>query len=257
MTTQQDHANTFRTLHKSGEPVVLFNAWDVGSAKAVADAGAKAIATGSAPVAFANGYGDGEKFPLDLALDNIRRIINAVDLPVSMDIEGGYGVAPGEVSSTISRVIEAGAVGFNFEDQVVGATGLHSIEVQSERVAAARQACDAAGVPGFINARTDIFLKAPADTHTAEMLEEVIARGKAYAAAGADGFFAPGLKDEVFIGRLCQEVPLPINIIALPGTPENSRLAELGVARISYGPVPYKRMIGWLTEQAAQALSSV
>lgn len=257
MTTQQDHANTFRALHKSGNPVVLFNAWDVGSAKAVTDAGAKAIATGSAPVALANGYGDGEKIPLDLALDNIRRIVNGVDLPVSMDIEGGYGAGAEDVSNTISRVMEAGAVGFNFEDQVVGGTGLHSIEVQSERVAAARQACDAGGVPAFINARTDIFLKAPADAHNAEMLEEVITRGNAYAAAGADGFFAPGLKDEAFIGKLCQEVPLPINIIALPGTPENARLAELGVARISYGPVPYKRMIGWLTEQATLALSSV
>jgi len=257
MTIQSDHARTLHALHKKGDPVVLFNVWDAGSARSVADAGARAIATGSAPVAMANGYGDGEKIPLDLALENVRRIVDAVELPVSMDIEGAYGVAANDVGETVARVIDAGAVGFNFEDQVVGGTGLHDTGLQSERIAAARQACSGAGVDAFINARTDIFLKAKPDTHTDGMLEDAIQRGLAYGQAGANGFFAPGLVDENLIGRLCGEVSLPVNIIALPGAPANARLAELGVARISYGPVPYRRMIQWLTEEARQALSSV
>ena len=256
MTQQNDKAATFHSLHEKGNPVVLFNIWDVGSANTVAGAGAKAIATGSAPVAMANGFADGEQIPLSFALDNVSRIVSAVDLPVSLDFEGAYGVTPEAVAGNISRALQTGVVGFNFEDQIVGDTGLYDLDVQSKRVAAVKGACQAAGINAFINARTDIFLKAKSDTHCESMLEEAISRGKAYEKAGASGFFVPGLIDEAMIGRLCEEVTLPINIIALPGAPANSRLAELGAARISHGPVPYRKMVAWMTEEATNALGS-
>ncbi|MEM7226077.1 MAG: isocitrate lyase/phosphoenolpyruvate mutase family protein [Pseudomonadota bacterium] len=255
MTTQSDQAHAFHALHKKGEPVVLFNVWDPGSAKAVAKAGARAIATGSAPVAMAHGFVDGEQIPLDLALDNIRRIVAAVDLPVTADLEGGYGVAPEIVAETVSRALAAGAIGFNFEDQVVGGTGLHEIDVQAARVAAARAAAEDAGVPAYINARTDIFLKTKPETHDQAMLDQAIERAQAFAQSGASGFFAPALADEGLIGKLCEACPLPVNIIALPNVPPAETLASLGVARISYGPVPYRRMIQWLEEAAREALN--
>ncbi len=253
MTSQIDKAKAFHALHVKGDPVVLYNVWDPGSAVIVAKAGAKAIATGSWPVAAAFGFADGEKIPLDVALDNIRRIVATVELPVTMDLESGYGVEPATVAKTVTRAIEAGAIGFNFEDQIVGGSGLHDIAFQAERVAAAAAAVKASGVPAFINARTDIFLKNKPDTHTDKHADEAIERARAYAKAGAHGFFAPGLGDEALIGRLCMEVELPVNIIALAHVPPKAKLAELGVGRISYGPVPYRQMAEWLEAKARAA----
>lgn len=255
MTSQADHARTLRSLHVKGDPVVLFNIWDPGSAKIVAQAGAKAIATGSSPVASAFGFTDGENIPIDLALDNIRRIAAAVDLPVTMDLEGGYGIRPETVAKSVSRAIEAGAVGVNFEDQVVGGDGLHDLPLQIERVAAAAEAIRASGIPAFLNARTDLFLKAKPEAHDDALVNQAIERAAAYAEAGADGFFAPGLADERLIGRLVEAVALPVNIIALPHVPPKARLAALGVARISYGPVPWRRMAAWLEGEARAALA--
>lgn len=256
MSDQTIRAEQFSRLHVKGDPVILFNIWDVGSAKAVSDAGASALATGSAPVAMANGFADGEQIPFEMALANITRIVNATDLPVTMDLEGGYETAPDRIAANVTRALETGVVGFNFEDQIIGGDGLYLIGQQVARVGAVRQACDAAGVAGFVNARTDIFLKAKPETHSPDMLADAIARAEAFADAGADGFFAPGLRDQALIGQLCAEVALPVNIIALPGAPENARLAELGVARISYGPVPYKRMVQWLEDAARAAIGS-
>lgn len=254
MTNQITQAEEFAALHKKGEPVILYNIWDPGSAGAVRDAGAKAIATGSAPVAMAQGFGDGQKISLDAALKNARRIVAAVDLPVTLDFEGAYAEDALSVAANVRLALETGVIGFNFEDQIVGTSDLYDIETQEARVRAMREGCDAAGIPAFINARTDIFLKAKPDTHDNSMLDDAIARAKAYADAGASGFFAPGLKDEGMIARLCESTDLPVNIIALPGTPDTATLASLGVARISYGPVPYRQMLGWLQEQAKQAL---
>jgi 2-methylisocitrate lyase-like PEP mutase family enzyme len=254
MTTQAQRAETFTRLHVKGDPVILFNIWDAGSAAAVRDAGAQAIATGSAPVAMAQGYADGQHIPMEAALDNAKRIVSAVDLPVTLDFEGAYAVDPTGIADNTARALDCGVVGFNFEDQIVGGDGLHTIPDQAVRIEAMRKACDAAGIPAYINARTDIFLKAPADTHDSTMLEDAIARAKAFQSAGASGFFAPGLKDEAMIRQLCEATELPVNIIALPGTPDSATLAKLGVARISYGPVPYRQMIAWLTEQARQVI---
>ena len=257
MNTQVTAAKAFHALHKAGDPLVLFNIWDPGSAKTVEGTGASALATGSAPVAMAHGFGDGEQIPLEMALDNLKRIVDAVNLPVSGDLEGGYGHEPSVVANTIERAIKTGIVGFNFEDQIVGGDGLHALDFQSQRIAAARFAADACCSDIFINARTDIFLKAKPDTHTDAMLELALERAKAFEQAGADGFFAPGLVNEALIGKLCEACALPVNIIALPHAPDTGRIKALGAARISYGPVPYKKMNAWLTEQAKDALSNM
>ena len=251
--SQAAKAESFKSLHVKGDPIILYNIWDAGSASTVANAGAKALATGSWPVAAAFGYVDGEKIPLDVMVANLARIVDGTDLPVSSDIEGGYGVAPIDVAATVKQVISAGAVGFNFEDQIVGGEGFHDIATQSARIEAAREAADSIVSDAFINARTDLFLKAKPDTHDEAMLDAALERAAAYATAGASGFFAPGLADEAMIKRLCDECSLPVNIIALPHVPASSALAAAGVARISYGPVPYKKMTAWLEEQARAA----
>lgn len=255
---QQRKAKEFHDLHVKGDPVILYNIWDAGSAKAVSESGAKAVATGSAPVAMAQGFADGEKIPLDVILSNVTRIVSTVPVPVSLDFEGGYSVAPQVVETHFARAVETGVVGFNFEDQIVGGEGLHRIAEQTARLKAARRACDNAGVGAFINARTDLFLKAKmsGEPHTQEMLQEAVSRATAFADAGANGFFAPGLLDLDMIAELCDRVSLPVNIIALPGAPTHGQLASVGVARISYGPVPYKRMLQWLSDQASAAVSS-
>ncbi|ESY13683.1 isocitrate lyase/phosphoenolpyruvate mutase family protein [Mesorhizobium sp. C386A] len=255
MTEQIERARRFHALHVRGNPIVLYNAWDPGSAKIVEKAGAKAIATGSWPVAAAFDYADGEKIPLELALDNIKRIVAAVDLPVTMDLEGGYGVEPVTVAQTVTRALQAGAIGFNFEDQIVGGAGLHDIAIQVKRIEAAAAAVKASGIPAYINARTDIFLKAKPDAHDSVLLDQAIERAHAYEKAGASGFFAPGLGDEGLIEALCKATALPVNIIALAHVPPRQRLAELGVARVSHGPVPYRQMAEWLEAKARLAIS--
>jgi len=242
----------FARLHVAGKPLVLFNVWDAGSAQAVAKAGAGAIATGSASVAMANGFGDGQELPMEFALENARRIIKAVDLPVTVDFEGAYSDDPQEGARNIARLADTGAVGCNFEDQVVGGEGLHPISVQAERIAAARAAVG----PGFfINVRTDLFLKAKQETHDEAMLDEATRRVRAYAEAGASGFFVPMLGNLGFLTRLCAESPVPVNFMTYPGCPSNAEVAATGVARISHGPFPYMALMGQLEESARLALA--
>jgi 2-methylisocitrate lyase-like PEP mutase family enzyme len=256
MANQKQQAQLFKTLHQAGKPVVLFNIWDAGSAKAVAESGARAIATGSAPVAMANGSPDGEKFSLDNALTVASRILKSIDIPLTMDLEGGYGPQPETVADTVSQAVDIGVVGFNFEDQIVGGQGLYSIEEQAVRIKAARQAADANGFGAFLNARTDIFLKARPDAHTDQMVDDAIERAKAYEQAGADGFFAPGMVDKKQIARLCEAVSLPVNMIVLDHTPGLQEFTELGASRVSYGPTPYRHMIKWLQGRASELYGS-
>jgi 2-methylisocitrate lyase-like PEP mutase family enzyme len=213
----------------------------------VAEAGAKAVATGSASVAAAYGFADGEAMPLDLVLANAERIVRAVDLPVSIDFEGGYAVAPQAVAANAKRLAETGAVGCNFEDQVIGGEGLHAVALQVERIRVVRAVV---GPDFFLNARTDIFLKAPRDTHDEAMVEEAVARAHAYAAAGASGFFPAGLVDLRLVERVCKDSPLPVNVLPLPGGPAASAYAAAGAARISYGPFPYRGAMKALREAA-------
>ncbi len=256
MATQSEQAETFAALHVKGRPVVLFNIWDAGSAQAVARTGASALATGSWPVAGAHGSGDGEHLPLDLALANLERIVAAVDLPVSLDFESGYGRTADEVAANVERVVAAGAVGINLEDRVIGEDGLFAPADHAARVAGAVRAGRNAGIDLFVNVRTDLFLKAKSESHDDAMLDDALTRAHAYEAAGAKGFFAPGLVDERLIRRLCEACPLPINVLILPASPAPSGLAELGVARISYGPGPWRRAMALLEEAAAQALAA-
>ncbi|MBC8099188.1 MAG: isocitrate lyase/phosphoenolpyruvate mutase family protein, partial [Armatimonadetes bacterium] len=193
MTTQHARATQFAQLHIPGDPLILFNIWDGGSAHAVATSGAKAIATGSWSIAAAQGYTDGETMPFEAVITNLKQIIAQVDLPVTLDMEGGYGQSPVQLQVTVSQVLAAGAIGINFEDQIVGGEGLYTVEAQAARISAIRQTADELGIPLFINARTDIFLKN--QTHTDAHLEEALLRATAYAAAGASGFFAPGLRN--------------------------------------------------------------
>ncbi len=188
MADQKAKAEQFRGLHVPGRPLVLFNIWDAGSAKAVANGGAKAIATGSWSVANANGFADGEHIPLAFAMDNLRRIVGATDLPVTIDLESGYGETPEAVGETIAVAIEAGAVGCNLEDSFPANGKLRETGDQVERIRHARRAADATGVRFFINARTDVFFfQRPAEQHDDEMIVEAIERARAYAEAGADG----------------------------------------------------------------------
>lgn len=241
----------FAALHVPGDPLILFNAWDAGSAQAVAKSGAKAIATGSASVAMANGFGDGQEVPMDFALANAKRIVEAVDVPVTVDFEGGYAVDPNEVGQNLAKLAATGAVGCNFEDQVVGGDGLYSIPDQAARIAAVRAAV---GPDFFINCRTDLFLKAPQETHDVVMLDEAILRVRAYAEAGASGFFVPMLGDLEMLRRLCGESPLPVNFMTYPACPSNADVASTGVARISHGPFPYMALMGQLEEAARAAI---
>lgn len=255
--TQLDKADAFRALHLAGTPLVLFNAWDAGSARAVADAGALAIATGSWSVAASNGFADGEQLPLAFALDNLRRIAAAVPmLPVTIDLESGYGDPADTVAATVAAAIAAGAIGCNLEDSFPADGSLRDVADQAARLSAARRAAQAAQLPSFfINARTDVFFRKPAAAHDAAMADAALERARAYADAGASGLFVPGVVDEALIARIAEASPLPVNVMAMPASPGRARLAELGVARISHGPGPYRGAMAWLTDAAKAAMA--
>lgn len=254
MSNQKLKAEQFRALHVAGYPLILFNIWDAGSAKAVAAAGAKALATGSWSVAAANGFADGERCPFDVALDNLQRIVKATDLPVSIDLESGYGSDPVAVQRTITRAIAAGAIGCNLEDSHPQTNALRDIAEQIGRITHARRGADEAGVPFFLNARTDVFLIAPRADH-ASLLTGALERGRAFSDAGADGFFLPGLVDAPLIALAVEESPLPVNVMMSDALPPVAALAQLGVARISHGPRPYLAMMKSLETAARMAMN--
>jgi 2-methylisocitrate lyase-like PEP mutase family enzyme len=241
---------TFAALHVPGDPVVLYNIWDVGSALAVAAAGAKALATGSHPVADANGWLDGQQVPIDFALANAKRIVDLVAVPLTVDFESAYAIEPSEAGANVARLAATGAVGCNFEDQVIGGEGVHPLELQVRRIRAIR---DAVGAEFFVNARTDLFLKT--QTYDDALVDQVIERGKAFAGAGASGFFVPRLADPTQIERVVREVPLPLNVIAFPGAPDKAIWASAGVARISHGPFPHRALMAKLQEMAKEAIN--
>jgi len=244
-------ARDFAALHVPGSPLVLFNAWDAGSAQAVARAGAKAIATSSASVAEANGLTDGQEVAMGFAITNAKRIIEAVSLPVTIDFEGGYASEPEAIERNAALLAATGAIGCNFEDQVVGTDQLYSIEDQAERIAAVRRG---AGADFFINARTDIFMKAPMDRHDSALVDHALERARAYADAGANGFFVPLLADLRLLERVCAQSPIPVNFMTFPGCPSNRDVAATGIARISHGPFPHRDLMNALEQAAESAL---
>lgn len=243
-----DTVAQFRALHVPGDPLVLFNVWDAGSAVAVAGAGAKAVATGSYGVAEAQGFKDGETFPLADALSNLRRIVGVTDLPVSIDMESGYGADPAGVREAVASAREAGAAGINIEDRMPGASELTPLPEQSARIAAAA----ATGV--FVNARCDAFRGRSPQDHGPDLVGLVLERARAYADAGAGCLFVPFTTDRSCIAAICEGSRLPVNIIWKPraagGFASRAELAELGVARISHGHRPWAAAMEWLALQA-------
>ncbi|MQQ08575.1 isocitrate lyase/phosphoenolpyruvate mutase family protein [Epibacterium sp. SM1979] len=239
----ETRAQAFAALHQPGDPIVLYNIWDAGSARAIAGAGAKAIATGSHPLAGAQGYEDGEQIPLDRLLETAEQIVGAVDLPVTVDFEGGYARAPEALTQNVTRLVATGAIGLNFEDQIVGTAEFYPIAEQATRVAAVR----AAHKDLFINARTDLFLKEKDASKHAALMPEVLERAAAYAEAGGSSIFVPGLRDLDLIARICSDCPLPVNAFMRGLTLAEVR--EAGVARASYGPLPHAQLMAVLAEQ--------
>lgn len=230
MSSQQEKAILFGSLHVSGSPLLLANAWDVASARVVEEAGAKAVATTSAGVAWAVGVPDGDKLGRERALAAAARVADAVTVPVTADIENGFADDLDGIAATIRGVIEAGVVGVNLEDAVYDGSGpLRPIAEQAARLTAARRAADEAGVPLFINARTDGFLLGVAG------VDEALARASAYMEAGASGIFIPGLTDLPTLRALVEKIDAPVNVLVGPGSPSVAQLADVGVARISLG----------------------
>jgi 2-methylisocitrate lyase-like PEP mutase family enzyme len=242
----QDHRNRFAALHVPGDPLLLYNIWDVGSAKAVAQVGAPALSTGSHSLAEAQGFPDGEGIPLNLLLDTVRRIVAAVDILVSVDFEGGFAADPAHLAEHSRLLAEAGAVGCNFEDQVLGGKGLHPIAEQARRVAAVAES----GL--WVSARTDLFLHkyfAGENSNDRALLPEGLERAHAYAGAGAHSYFVPGVTDLDLIADICAASPLPVHVINVEGV-DRAALAQTGVARISWGPRPWLWAMQRLTEEA-------
>lgn len=240
----------FRGLHQRGAPLVLFNVWDAGSAKAIAASGAAALGTSSWSIANANGFPDGERMPRALLLSTLARIVGAVELPVTVDLESGYGTTPGEVGETVGLARGAGAVGCNLEDSDPATGRVRDISTCAARLQAARQA---AGPGFFINARCDVFCEPDAAPHDT-LVDAALERAQAYREAGADGFFVPGLADIALIARLSEATPLPLNIMVGSSTPPLAVLAAHGVARVSHGPGPYLIAMKAAEEAARAAL---
>ncbi|MEU4273175.1 isocitrate lyase/phosphoenolpyruvate mutase family protein [Streptomyces sp. NPDC026092] len=245
MATLLDMAQLFRSLHEPGTPLVLPNAWDGASARVVADAGARAIATTSAGVAWSLGHGDGDHLTREQALGALSRITAVVDVPVTADIERGYAADPAGVAETVRGVLAAGAVGINLEDT------LRPVAEQAQRIAAAREAADDAGIPLFINARIDTHRLPPGDRSA--WLGETLTRARAYGTAGADGIFVLGTPDAQTVRTLVDSQPLPVNVLAGPGALPVPELADAGAARVSAGSSIAEAAYG-LVERAAREL---
>jgi len=249
---QAQKAEQFAKLHVTGSPILLYNVWDAGSAKAVLDAGAKVIATSSWAVAEAHGYRDGEAIPVEFVEQVIARITATIDAPVTVDFEGGYSEDDNVLAKNVTRLLDLGVVGINFEDRVVQGSGLYPADHQARRIAAIREAAEKKGVKLFINARTDVFFQ---KGDASDFVDDALARGTRYTSAGASGFFVPGLKEDAQIERLCDALSLPVNVMIMSGVSPNKKLAELGVARISYGPIPHIEAMNNLRKRAVDTLA--
>ena len=250
---QARKAERLRKLHDGPRILILANAWDVISARIVEDAGFPAVATTSAGVAAVLGYPDGQRVPQREVLEFVARIARAVSVPVTADMESGYGTSPADMAEMARALVDAGAVGLNLEDVTGDDEGSHvEIGLQTEKIAAVREASAAAGVPLVINARTDVYLMpiGPEETR----FERTVERLRAYRKAGADCVFAPGIRDKETIGKLVRAVDGPLNILLQPGGPSVADLEKLGVARASIGSGTMRAALG-TARKFAKALS--
>jgi 2-methylisocitrate lyase-like PEP mutase family enzyme len=240
-----ERANALRALHRPGDPVVLRNAWDPPSARRLAATGATALATTSVGVAEALGYEDGEVTPAEEMLAAVGRIAAAVELPVTADLEAGYGLSPDEL---VAGLLDAGAAGLNQEDTDHTTGRLADPDAHAERLAAIKAAGRSAGVDVVLNARIDSFLRAAPDADPEAVLDDAVARGRRYAEAGADCVYPFAARGRAAIRRLVDEVGAPVNIVAVPTGLSRRELAELGVARVSFG--------GGLAQRALEAAAA-
>lgn len=243
---QADLAETFRALHRPGDPILLANCWDAGSARLIEATGALAMATTSAGLAWSHGYPDGDALPLPVLTTAVEQIARVISVPLTVDIEGGYSDEPAHVGSVIEAVIEAGAVGINLED------GRGSPELLVAKIFAARASADVLGVPLFINARIDVYLKSLVPPDRA--VDEVIRRAALYRDAGADGAFPAGITNPADIRAVVEGTGLPINVLVGPGLPRVDQLRALGVARVSAGSGVSQMVIGTARDAVAAFL---
>jgi 2-methylisocitrate lyase-like PEP mutase family enzyme len=248
---QRAKADALRDLHIPGDPLLLLNAWDAASAVVIARGGARAIATSSAAAANGLGYSDGQHLTREQMLGAVTAIAGAVDLPVTADMEAGYGDEPEAAAATARGVVEVGAVGLNMEDLRDGGDDLLPIERFVAKIAAVRAVADETGIPLVLNARTDVFLAEIGDADT--RLEHAVERGRAYLDAGADCIFVPGVVDPAVITELVQGIHGPVSVLAVPGSPAVTDLKALGVARISTGSGPYRAALALARRMAEEA----
>lgn len=251
MLTQQSKAESFRAMHRGPGILLLPNAWDAASARIFEQAGFSAIATTSAGIAFALGYPDGQRIPKPDMLNQIARIVRAVDVPVTADVEAGYGERPEDAAQTARQVIEAGAIGMNLEDASEdSARPLADLPLQLEKIKAVMLAAKTAGVPLVLNARTDVYLAQAGVPES--RYAEALRRLSAFRDAGADCLFAPGICDSPTIAKLVSDLKFPINILASPGAPSVPELQKLGVARVSVGSGPMRVALGMVQRFAQE-----
>jgi 2-methylisocitrate lyase-like PEP mutase family enzyme len=237
MGDQRDGAELLRSLHRPGDPVVFVNVWDAASARIVESLGFPAVATTSAGVAFCEGFPDGQRIGLVGMLAGVSRVCRAVSVPVSADLEGGYGESIEDAIATAKGAIAAGAAGLNFEDGHADSDRLVDARLQADRIAAMRQVAKEYNVPLVINARTDVFLNEIGPE--ADRMREAIARGRLYHAAGADCIFVPGVTAPEAIAQLVRELEAPLNVLTGAKAPPVGEMARLGVARLSFGSGTY------------------
>jgi 2-methylisocitrate lyase-like PEP mutase family enzyme len=247
-------AEAFKAMHFASSPLILLNAWDAASAAVFALAGAAALGTTSAGVAWSAGYPDGERMRFADLLRTVANICRVVEVPVSVDIERGFGADPAEVARNVAAAIDAGAIGVNIEDGIDPATNqLRPAHIAAERIAAIREAANELGVPLFINARTDVYFLPALEPH--RRFEEAAERLTQYALAGADGAFAPGLTDTSEIARLVDRLSLPLNVYAgYAGVPPIAHLAAAGARRVSVGCGPFQGLLGQAAEMSREIL---
>ncbi|MDX5445554.1 MAG: isocitrate lyase/phosphoenolpyruvate mutase family protein [Zoogloeaceae bacterium] len=239
---QRQRAHDFMALHHAGQALVLANAWDAASARLFELAGARAIGTSSAGIAFSRGYADGERIPRNEMIDVVRRMVASVKLPVSVDIEAGYGNTREEVLDTVRAVLDAGAIGVNLEDAPADRPGeLRELDEQVKLVDAVCELGAKAGIGLFLNARTDVFWLKLGDPD--KRLHATLERVRAYSGAGASGVFVPGATDAPTIKALVKGVPCPLNVLAGPGGLDAAALSALGVARVSVGSAPMRAIM--------------
>jgi 2-methylisocitrate lyase-like PEP mutase family enzyme len=237
----------FHALHQDGL-LMLANCWDGATARIAEAAGSKALATSSAAVAWAHGYGDGSKLPVALLLGDVQDIVRISALPLTIDIEDGYASDPEQVAAFVTQLMQAGVVGINIED------GRNPPELLARKIAAIRQAADKAGVQLFINARCDVWLANLAEAPA--RVAETLRRAALYKEAGASGLFAPGATDEGDIAALVAGAGMPLNLLARNNLAPPARLAQLGVRRLSAGSAPAEAMLGRLSQYMQRFLAS-